>query len=89
MPFLITSAKGRLFLDEEMKDQILPILQSPAGVKKGCLAIDASIKNILSVCNNFLWEYQMLLRTWLKTFNRTRLSCKMHPQWILESLECP
>ena len=46
MPFLITSAKGRLFLDEEMKDQILPILESPAGIKKGCLAIDASMKNI-------------------------------------------
>ena len=57
MPFLITSAKGRLFLDEEMKDQILPILQIPAGIKKGCLAIDASIENILSVCEHLLYRF--------------------------------
>ena len=41
-------------------------------------------KKIFSVFNNFLWEYQMVLQTLLKTFNRTRLSWKMRPQWIFK-----
>ncbi len=57
MPFLISSAKGRLFLDEEMKDQVLPVLQCPAAIDKGCLAIDSSIGNILSICEHLLYRF--------------------------------
>ena len=57
MPFLITSAKGRLFLNEEMKDQILPALKLPPGINKGCLAIDASMNNILSICEHLLYRF--------------------------------
>ncbi len=57
MPFLISSAKGRLFLDEEMKDQILPTLKCPPGIKKGCLAIDSSMENILSICEHLLYRF--------------------------------
>jgi len=57
MPYLISSAKGRLFLDEEMKDQVLPALECPRDINKGCLAIDSSMANILSVCEHLLWRF--------------------------------
>ena len=57
MPFLITSSKGRIFLDDEMKDQIYPIIECPIGIQKGCLSLDGSLKNILSICEHLMQRF--------------------------------
>ncbi len=57
MPFILTAKDGRLFLDEEMMDQVSPFLECPAGISKGNLLMKASLKNILTICDHIVYRF--------------------------------
>tara|TARA_Y100001970_G_scaffold294164_1_gene447838 strand:+ start:16532 stop:17173 length:642 start_codon:yes stop_codon:yes gene_type:complete len=57
MPFKVSSRKSRLYLDDEMKDQIGPYLACPIGIDKGCLSIEPDLQNILVICEHLLYRF--------------------------------
>ena len=57
MPYKVVSKNSRLFLNDEMKDQIGPFLRCPENISKGCLSIEPSVQNILVICEHLLYRF--------------------------------
>ena len=57
MPFILNSRDGRLFLNGETMDQVPPFLECPVGISEGTLAMEASKKNILTICDHILYRF--------------------------------
>ena len=57
MNFIIKSVKGKLYYNNDMKDDVVNYLSAPSGISKGCLSIEASIDNILVICEHLLARF--------------------------------
>ena len=57
MTFLITSSKEKILLDDEIKEGIYTKMECPNGIKEGCLSIDCSLNNILSICEYLMFRF--------------------------------
>lgn len=57
MNFIIKSVEEKLYYNDDMKDDVLKYLSTPSGISKGCLSIEASIDNILIICEHLLFRF--------------------------------